>query len=219
MYLFDGIAAFLYRIVYFNRYVRKVLQIIPESMFEVLHQIIAMQTSRIKEVPTRLDKDKLQDYAQLEDRAEVSRLTHSISVFTEGILMMKSTLVGVVKVDPKKLLEDGIRKELVRQVALRYSAAMIPISLMASYCGMCDWWLALDSTVINGFLTYRAWQFYKDANDQTARKLFMASIWHLPALLILYMVHKVYSDDDDDDDADVESGVGGDSELASLAAA
>lgn len=125
MYLFDGIAAFLYRIVHFNRYVRKVLQIIPESMFEVLHQIIAMQTSRIKEVPTRLDKDKLQDYAQLEDRAEVSRLTHSISVFTEGILMMKSTLVGVVKVDPKKLLEDGIRKELVRQVASAFNQILV----------------------------------------------------------------------------------------------
>ena len=41
-------------------------------------------------------------------------MTHSISVFTEGILAMKSTLYGVIKVDPKKLLEDGIRKELVR---------------------------------------------------------------------------------------------------------
>ncbi len=30
---------------------------------------------------------------------------------------MKTTLVGVVKVDPKQLLEDGIRKELVKQVA------------------------------------------------------------------------------------------------------
>lgn len=30
---------------------------------------------------------------------------------------MKTTLVGVVKVDPKQLLEDGIRKELVQQVA------------------------------------------------------------------------------------------------------
>ena len=35
------------------------------------------------------------------------------SVFTEGILLMKTTLVGVIKVDPKQLLEDGIRKELV----------------------------------------------------------------------------------------------------------
>ena len=31
--------------------------------------------------------------------------------------MMKSTLMGTIKVDPKLLLEDGIRKELVRQVA------------------------------------------------------------------------------------------------------
>ena len=44
----------------------------------------------------------------------MAKLTHSISVFTEGILAMKSTLYGVIKVDPKKLLEDGIRKELVR---------------------------------------------------------------------------------------------------------
>lgn len=48
---------------------------------------------------------------------QVAKLTHDISVFTEGILLMKTTLVGVVKVDPKQLLEDGIRKELVKQVA------------------------------------------------------------------------------------------------------
>ena len=30
---------------------------------------------------------------------------------------MKNTMVGVIKIDPKKLLEDGIRKELVIQVA------------------------------------------------------------------------------------------------------
>ena len=46
----------------------------------------------------------------------MAKLTHDISVFTEGLLAMKSTLVGVIKVDPKQLLEDGIRKELVRQV-------------------------------------------------------------------------------------------------------
>ena len=29
---------------------------------------------------------------------QVARLTHAISVFTEGILMMKTTLVGIIKV-------------------------------------------------------------------------------------------------------------------------
>ena len=49
-------------------------------------------------MPTRLDKDKMKEFAQLEERFEVAKLTHSISVFTEGVLMMKTTLVGVVKV-------------------------------------------------------------------------------------------------------------------------
>ena len=30
---------------------------------------------------------------------------------------MQTTLLGVIKVDPKELLHDGIRRELVRQVA------------------------------------------------------------------------------------------------------
>lgn len=99
-------------------YVRKVLQIIPQTMFGLLAKIITLQTTQIKEVPTRLEKDKMKEFAQLDERYEVAKLTHAISVFTEGILMMKTTLVGIIKIDPKQLLEDGIRKELVQQVAL-----------------------------------------------------------------------------------------------------
>lgn len=65
-------------------YVRKVLQIIPETMFGKMARIIEMQTSVIKELPTRLDKDKLKDYAQLNERFEFAELTHSISVYSEG---------------------------------------------------------------------------------------------------------------------------------------
>ncbi|KAG3273625.1 WASH complex subunit 5, transcript variant X1 [Ictidomys tridecemlineatus] len=106
-------------------YVRKVLQIIPESMFTSLLKIIKLQTHDIIEVPTRLDKDKLRDYAQLSPRYEVAKLTHAISIFTEGILMMKTTLVGIIKVDPKQLLEDGIRKELVKRVAFALHRGLI----------------------------------------------------------------------------------------------
>eukprot|EP00111_Clytia_hemisphaerica_P004569 TCONS_00013127-protein len=98
-------------------YLRKVLQIIPESIFGLLAVIINILSRKMKEVPTRLDKDKLRDYAQLDERYEVAKNTHAISVFTEGIFLMKTTLVGVIKIDPKQLLEDGIRKELVKKVA------------------------------------------------------------------------------------------------------
>lgn len=53
----------------------------------------------------------------MEVRYTLAKATHSISLFTEGILAMETTLVGIIQVEPKQLLEDGIRKELVLQIA------------------------------------------------------------------------------------------------------
>ncbi|KAJ3597772.1 hypothetical protein NHX12_001289 [Muraenolepis orangiensis] len=139
-------------------YVRKVLQIIPESMFTSLAKIIKLQIHDITEVPTRLDKDKLKDYSQLGARYEVAKLTHAISIFTEGILMMKTTLVGIIKVDPKQLLEDGIRKELVRRVAYSLHKGLIfnpkakPSELMPKLKEM--------AATMDGF--YRSFEYIQD---------------------------------------------------------
>ena len=40
-------------------------------MFSLLARIIKLQTTQVKEVPTRLEKEKMRDYAQLEERYEV----------------------------------------------------------------------------------------------------------------------------------------------------
>ncbi|VEN49154.1 unnamed protein product [Callosobruchus maculatus] len=98
-------------------YVRKVLQIIPNMMFSKFSRIIEIQTNILKELPTRIEKDKIKTYAQLDERFEFAELTNSISVFSKGMRMMKNTLVGVVCLDPKKMLEDGIRIELVQHIA------------------------------------------------------------------------------------------------------
>lgn len=50
--------------------------------------------------------------------SQIAKLTESVSTFTEGILAMKTTLVGIVRLDPKRLLEEGIRRELVRRMAV-----------------------------------------------------------------------------------------------------
>lgn len=41
-------------------------------MFSLLDDIIKLQTSSIKEVPTRLDKDKMREFAQMDERYKVS---------------------------------------------------------------------------------------------------------------------------------------------------
>ena len=52
-------------------YIRKVLHIIPETMFQLMAPIIDLQTNIIKEIPSRLDKDKVKEYAQLDERMKV----------------------------------------------------------------------------------------------------------------------------------------------------
>ena len=95
------------------RYVRGVLEVIPQSVFQLLDAIIRLQTEQLKPIPTKMERKFLADYAQLELRFSLSRFTHEISVFTQGILAIKTTIMGIVRINPKQLLEDGIRTQLV----------------------------------------------------------------------------------------------------------
>ena len=98
-------------------YVRNVLEVIPKTVFETLNQIIQLQTRTIPELAAKIEKEHIRDFAQFDERHKLAQLTYQVSVFTEGILAMETTLVGVDRVIPKQLLEDGIRKELVYRVA------------------------------------------------------------------------------------------------------
>ncbi|KAF7991199.1 hypothetical protein HCN44_002761 [Aphidius gifuensis] len=97
-------------------YARRVLQIIPETVFGLLAKIVNLETNIFKEIPTKLYKDKLKDYAQLNERLEMAKLTYSVSVFTNGVLSLRSVSLGILRVDSTRLLEDGIRQELVKKI-------------------------------------------------------------------------------------------------------
>jgi WASH complex subunit strumpellin len=57
-------------------------------------------------------------------RYKLSEATYKVSVFTKGVLDMETTFVALVAIDPKQLLEDGIRKELVAQIAASLHTAL-----------------------------------------------------------------------------------------------
>lgn len=98
-------------------YVRKVLEIIPISVFVTLGEIVELLTHRLKPIPTKVERKYIKDFTQLDERYTLAKSTNQVSVYTQGILAMSTTLLGIIKLDPKQLLEDGIRKELVRQIA------------------------------------------------------------------------------------------------------
>jgi WASH complex subunit strumpellin len=87
-------------------------------MFETLDEIVALQASKLKELPARVEKTSLKTFVhlaviiytrfiQLDERYQLAKCTHAVSVFTEGLLAMEKTLVGVIEVDPKQLLEGA----------------------------------------------------------------------------------------------------------------
>lgn len=106
-------------------FVRRVIQIIPHSIFRILMEIVHIRTNVLKPIPNRVEKADFKDYAQLDDRFRVAQLTYRLSVFTEGILMMKKTLVGVIELDPKLLLEEGIRDEFKETLSKTLSAQLV----------------------------------------------------------------------------------------------
>ena len=86
--------------------------------------------------------------------------------------------------------------DLCRRVALRYSLAMIPICTLASFTGLATWWFALDSLPLNLWFSWLGWRFYRDADFQSARKLFRFSLFHLPLLLGLLLLNKNWTKED-----------------------
>ena len=98
-------------------FVREILQIIPISVFSLLDDVSKIFTAGFQEIPIKLPKTDVKKYAQNEKRYKLARNVHLISVFTKGIFMMEKTLVGVIEVDPKVILEKGIRTELLKLLA------------------------------------------------------------------------------------------------------
>ena len=105
-------------------FVRQVMEIIPREVFKILTNIVNIKENHLKQMPTKVEIDATKMYAQLDERYELAKLTHQVSIFTEGILAMEKTLLGVIQVDPRAVLEDGIRKELVRQISEAMHAAL-----------------------------------------------------------------------------------------------
>uniref|UniRef100_A0A0K2UPG6 Uncharacterized protein n=1 Tax=Lepeophtheirus salmonis TaxID=72036 RepID=A0A0K2UPG6_LEPSM len=98
------------------QFIQNVLQIIPKSIFELLIKVLEIQSVQEFDMPSRLDKDQIKSYALLDERYEIAKLTHDISTFADGMMTMNNSLIGVIRINAKNLLIEGMRKELVQRV-------------------------------------------------------------------------------------------------------
>lgn len=97
--------------------------------------------------------------------------------------------------------------KLNARVALRYSILMFPICFGLSYYGVTDWYFQIDSAIANAWMTVLAFKFWSQQRKNhakghvpsaeaiqvasvNAKKLFWCSVWQLPVVLVLAMLHK-----------------------------
>ncbi|KAI1314012.1 UbiA prenyltransferase family-domain-containing protein [Xylaria venustula] len=107
------------------------------------------------------------------------------------------------------------------RVALRYSIAFFPICIGLCAAGVTEWSFAVTSIPVNAWLVRQAVQFWRHEGFKgSARGLFWASVWHLPAVMVLALAQKkdmwarVWRsvvgepalDDDDDEDFEEDEG-------------
>lgn len=77
------------------------------------------------------------------------------------------------------------------RVALRYALLMFPVCFGLAYVGVTDWGFVVTSSAVNGWMVWRAVQFWREKGHKgTARGLFWASVWHLPIVMVLAMAQK-----------------------------
>ena len=80
---------------------------------------------------------------------------------------------------------------MAARVSLRYSLAMFPICAGLSYYHVTDPSFMVASSVVNAWMLKEAIKFWRLKGESgSARKLFWASVWQLPIVLVLAMVLK-----------------------------
>ncbi|EED92001.1 hypothetical protein THAPSDRAFT_34228, partial [Thalassiosira pseudonana CCMP1335] len=98
-------------------FVRKVLEIVPISVFGLVVQMSDIIERRLLRLPKKVAADQLIAFSQTGERYKLAMMAHEISIFADGILAMENSFIGGKEVNPRKLLDDGLRKEMVQHVS------------------------------------------------------------------------------------------------------
>jgi len=76
-------------------------------------------------------------------------------------------------------------------VSLRHAIMLVPIcSLLFPLSGLTTWMFAFSAFIPNLICVRAAWLFWRRGGEKEARTVFQHSLWYLPVMLGLMMVHK-----------------------------
>lgn len=91
------------------------------------------------------------------------------------------------------LEEDG---KQTAELIVRYAWYLAAVPLVATATGVTSSMFALEGIALNAYALKVAHDFQRDRTNAKARKVFMTSLWYLPSLLMLFLLHSKVWDED-----------------------
>lgn len=84
------------------------------------------------------------------------------------------------------LEEDGVQ---TASLVVRYAWYLSSIPVLSTLTGVTSTMFLLEGVALNGYALFVAHDFQKDRTNAKARKVFLTSLWYLPSLLMLFLLH------------------------------
>lgn len=84
----------------------------------------------------------------------------------------------------------------------RYAAYLSTIPFLATLAGVTSSMFALEGIVLNAYALHVAHKFSRDRTNANARKVFLTSLWYLPAFMMLFLLHSRVWDEEENKEKD-----------------
>mmetsp|Transcript_23088 Transcript_23088/g.32334 ORF Transcript_23088/g.32334 Transcript_23088/m.32334 type:complete len:433 (-) Transcript_23088:62-1360(-) len=86
----------------------------------------------------------------------------------------------------------------------RYTWYLSSVPFVATLTDVTNSMFALEGVALNAYALHVAYKFQRERTNANARKVFLTSLWYLPSLLMLFLLHsKTWDDEAKNDDKDI----------------
>ncbi|KAG7341065.1 protoheme IX farnesyltransferase [Nitzschia inconspicua] len=92
-----------------------------------------------------------------------------------------------------------VDEERTSRVILKYAAYLSAVPFVSTAMGVTSSMFALEGIALNSYAMYVAYRFHQHKTNANARKIFLTSLWYLPSLLMLFLLHSKVWDEDEND--------------------
>jgi len=111
-------------------------------------------------------------------------------------------MLPVVEMEEQSQQHQPPTFDKTANVILRNTLYLSAMPLLASYCNLIhgsDTMFLLETSVLNGYVLWKSQEFYNDRTNAKARKMFLTSLWYLPSIFVIYLLHsKLWVFDEDE---------------------